>query len=174
MRLLLTACLVTTFPAGAIAATTPTVQKLLPSANSVKGFTILADSLVYGKGNDISKIYNGGYELYTDNGVIDAARQMYQRGGDYVEVTVHTMKSDKAALDFLKYWQKENKAKSLAKSGGSTGFLVTKPGVTAYFVRGKYFATVSAFHAEEKAANDAATFRSVIDKAISKGQSRKR
>ena len=158
---------------AASGAQTPAVQKLLPAANAVKGFAIMPGSLAYGKANDLSRIYDGGYELYTKNGVIDAARQMYQRGGDYVEVTIHTMKSEKAALEFLKHWQKENKAKSLTKSGASTGFLVTKPSVTAYFVQGKYFATVSAFHAPEKAAKDANAFRAVISRAMSKGQSRK-
>jgi hypothetical protein len=152
--------------AAAHAAGTPAVQRLLPAANAVKGFTILPDSLQYGKGNDISKIYDGGYELYTRNGVIDAARQMYQRGGDYVEVTIHTMKSAKAGLGFLRYWQKEQKAKSLTKSGASTGFLVTKPNVMAYFVQGKYLVTISAFHAADKAAKDAIAFRTVIGKAI--------
>jgi len=166
MRRFLLAALLAATAATAYAAQTPTVQKLLPAANAVKGFTILPDSLAYGKGNDISKIYDGGYELYTNNGVLDAARQMYQRSGDYVEVTLHTMKSPKAALDFLKYWQKENKVKSLTKSGASTGFLVTKPSVTAYFVKGKYLATVSAFHAQEKAAKDAGAFRTVIGKLI--------
>ncbi len=151
---------------AAYCAPVPAVQKLLPSANAVKGFSIMANSLVYGKGSDISKIYNGGYELYTKNGVIDAARQMYQRKDDYVEVTVHEMKSAKAALDFLKYWQKENKVKALTKSAGITGFIVTKPNTQTYFIKGKYFVTVSAFYAADKARADLVSFKTVIGKAI--------
>jgi len=152
--------------AWAHAAQVPAVQKLLPAANAVKGFEVLPDSLVYGKGDDLSKIYDGGYELYTKNGVIDAARQMYRRAGDYVEVTVHTMESDKAATNFLKYWQKEHKVGRLTVSEGWTGFVVTKPNVTAYFARGAYFVTVSAFHSQDKAIKDVGAFRSAISKAI--------
>lgn len=147
-------------------APTPAVQKLLPAANAVKGFAIMANSLVYGKGSDVSKIYNGGYELYTNSGVTEAARQMYQRKDDYVEVTVHEMKSAKVSLDFLKYWQKENKVKALTKTAGITGFLVTKPNTQTYFVKGKYFVTVSAFYAADKARADLVSFRTVIGKAI--------
>lgn len=152
----------------AYAASVPAVQKLLPPANAVKSFTILANSLVYGKGSDLAKIYNGGYELYTKNGVVDAARQMYQNGNDYVELTVHTMKSNKAALDFLKYWQKQNDVKQLTKTKGSTGFTVTKPSVTAYSVRGKYLTTASAFHESGQARKDAKGFVAAVEKRIGK------
>ncbi|MDH7601675.1 MAG: hypothetical protein QHI38_05955 [Armatimonadota bacterium] len=148
------------------AAEIPPVQKLLPAANAVKGFKLVPGSLIYAKGDDLSKIYDGGYELYTKNGVIDAARQMYQREKDYVEVTMHTMKSDKAAADFLSYWLKENKVKSASKSSGTTFFVVTKPNVTLYFVKRRYFGTVAAFYAEERAKKDVASFRDAISKLI--------
>ncbi len=154
---------------GALAAGTPAVQKLLPAKNEVAGFGILKDSLIYGKGADLSKIYDGGYELYTKAGVIDAAKQMYQRGNDYVEVVVHTMKSDKAALDFVKYWAKDRGGKPV-KSKLGTGFTVTKPNVMAYYAMGKYFVTVAAFHAPEKAAKDTAAFVTAVSKKIGKGK----
>ena len=149
--------------AGACAAGTPDVRKLLPVKSEVAAFGILADSLVYGKGADLSKIYDGGYELYTRNGVIDAAKQMYQRGSDYVEVVVHTMKSDNAALGFVKYWASQRGGKvTTAKLG--TGFVARKPNVMAYYAMGRYFVTVSAFHAADKAAKDAEAFLAVIKK----------
>lgn len=166
MKRLVVISAVALLASAAYCASVPAVQKLLPSANAVKGFTIMAGSLVYGKGDDVSKIYDGGYELYTKNGVVDAARQMYQRKDDYAEVTVHTMKTPKAALDFLKYWQKENKAKTLTRSAGTMGFLVTKPNTQTYFVKGKYFVTVSAFYAADKAKADLVSFRTLIAKAI--------
>lgn len=146
----------------------PAIEKLLPAKNAVKGWSILPNSLQYGKGDDISRIYDGGYELYTKNGVIDAARQMYQRGNDYAEVTVHTMKSPKAAVDFLKYWQSENKQPKLEKTKRSTGFVVTKPSVTAYFVTGKYLTTVSAFHEANRASKDVRAFVSAIEAKAAK------
>jgi len=145
------------------------VEKMLPAKNSVKGFSILADSLQYGKGNDIAKIYDGGYELYTKHGVIDAARQMYQNGSDYIEITIHTMKSPQAAMNFLKYWQKENKIKSLTKTGQSTGFIISKPDVSMHFVVGKYYTTITAFNSPDKAIKNVKTFSSVIIKRIAKG-----
>ncbi|MGC8863519.1 MAG: hypothetical protein ACP5R5_12200, partial [Armatimonadota bacterium] len=76
------------------------------------------------------------------------------------------MKSEKAALDFLKYWQKEHKLTKLTVSDGATGFLVTKPNVMAYFVKAAYFVTVSAFHAQDRAIKDAGAFRLVVARAI--------
>lgn len=151
---------------AAFAAESPAIKKLLPSDGAVKGFKIVAGSFVYGKGHDLSKIYDGGYELYIKNGVIDAARQMYQRDKDYVEVTMHTMKSEKSATDFLKYWQKENGVKSLSKSSGTTYFLVTKPNVSLYFIKRHYFGTIAAFYSEERAKKDVAAFRDEIAKLI--------
>ena len=150
------------------AGTVPAVRKLLPAKDDVKGFSILKDSLQYGKGNDISKVYDGGYELYTKAGVIDAVRQMYQRKDDYTEVTIHTMKFEKAALDFLKYWQKENKVAKPTRTKLDTGFTVTKPNAAAYFVTGKYFTTVTGFHAADRAIKDVAAFRSRIGERIRK------
>jgi len=158
------------FAAGvAMAAGVPAVQRLLPAKDAVKGFSVMANSLQYGKGDDISKIYNGGYELYIRNGVVDAVRQMYQRGDDYAEVTVHTMKTPKAAIDFLRYWQKEHKAPKLAKTGRSTGFVITKPNAMAYYVTGKYLTTVSAFHDPKKAVGDVKAFAKAVEDKVPKG-----
>jgi hypothetical protein len=148
------------------AAAAPQVQSLLPAKDAVKGWSVMPGSLQYGKGDDIAKIYNGGYELYTNNGVVDAARQMYQRGGDYVEITIHTMKSDKAASDFLKYWKKQFKATAMSKSIRSANFFIQKLSVARYFVTGKYFTTVVAFHDVKKAAGDTQAFMVAIDKSI--------
>lgn len=163
----LSACAVLAIVAAAAFAATA-VEKLLPGKDAVKGWAVVENSLQYGKGKDLTNIYNGGYELYTDNGVVDAARQMYQRDGDYVEVTIHTMKSPKAADSFLKYWQKENKVKALSKTKLSSYFLVRQPNTAAYFRTGKYFTTVNAFHSGDKAKKDVMAFLGVIEKNISK------
>lgn len=154
--------------AAAWAATAPLVQRMLPARDAVKGFAPVADSVQYGKGDDLTKIYNGGYELYTKNGVVDAARQLYQRKSDYVEVTIHTMKSKKTAADFLGYWQKQHKVVTLTRSGDSRSFLVTKPNVMSFSITGTYFATVSAFHAPEQAVADVRAFTSAVEKSIRK------
>lgn len=146
-------------------ATAASVQNLLPARNAVKGWSVTPGSLQYGKGDDLTRIYNGGYELYTNNGVVDAARQMYQRDNDYVEVTIHTMKSDKAASQFLDYWRKQNKIKSLSRVKKTSYFTIAKPNTAVYFVTGKYFTTVSAFHAADKSRKDVTAFMDTIRKA---------
>jgi hypothetical protein len=144
------------------------VQDLLPAKNAVKGWSITPSSLQYGKGDDLTIIYDGGYELYTKSGVVDAARQLYQRGSDYVEVTVHTMKDAKAASRFLAYWQKQNKVKSLSRTKASSYFTTTEPNTAVYFTTGKYFTTVNAFYKSGKAKADAVAFMGAIERNISK------
>lgn len=142
------------------------VMRMLPAANAVKGFKIVSRSLQYAKGNDLTNIYDGGFELYTKNGVVDAARQLYQKKSDYVEITIHTMKSDKAATDFLRYWQKSNKIKKMEKVGSSTGFITSKPAAAAYFIKHKVFYTVTALSSNPKATQDVKAFVTAIDKRI--------
>ncbi len=155
------------FLANAVSATVvPTVQKFLPIKDEIKGWSVLPNSLQYGRGDDISKIYDGGYELYTKNGVIDAARQMYKHGDDYLEVTIHTMKSERAATAFLEYWKKELKGTAKSKSIKGPNFLITKPNVSRYFVTGRYFTTVVAFHSANKALGDTERFMTLIDRKI--------
>ena len=157
------------FSATAIfAADVPTVQRFLPTKDEIKGWSILPNSLQYGKGNDISRIYDGGYELYTKNGVIDAARQTYKNGDDYLEVTIHTMKSENAAIAFLDYWKKELKGTTKSKSINGPNFVITKPNVSRYFVTGKYFNIVIAFHSANKALSDTERFMAFIDRKIRK------
>jgi hypothetical protein len=161
----LLAIVVSAMLAAYASAAAPAIEKLLPAKGDVTGFDIMPKSLMYGKGADVSKIYDGGYEVYTKNGVIDVAKQMYQRGNQYAEVTVHTMKSPKAALDFVKYWAKQREAKAVASKLG-TGFTVTKPSVMAYYAMGKYFVTVSAFYPANKSMADTAAFAAAVKKRM--------
>ncbi len=143
----------------------PVLHKLLPAKDEVKGFSPMASSLTYGKGVDVSKVYNGGYEQYTSRGVVDVARQMYQRDKEFIEVTVHTMKSRKAALDFVKYWAKERGGK-LRTTKHYTGFVVTKPNVTGYYAMGSYFVTLSAYYPAAKSTKDVEAFAQAIRKKV--------
>lgn len=146
-------------------AAAPTIEKLLPAKGDVKGFAPMANSLTYGKGDDVSKVYDGGYELYTKSGVVDVARQMYQRDKDYVEVTVHTMKSAKAASEFVKYWAKERGAK-IHTTKQYSGFTVTKPNMMGYYAMGKYFVTLSAYYPAARSAKDLESFAQAIRKKV--------
>ena len=151
---------------AAHAAPTPRVQKMLPPTNAVKDFATMPGSLQYAKGDDMTALYDGAIDVYTKNGVIDAARQMYQRKDDLIEVTIHTMKSKQAALDFLKYWQKEHKVKSLTKGRTRTSFEITNPSLMVYFVVKNYFVTVFAGYPVASARKDVGSFVNVTDKRI--------
>ena len=151
---------------AAHAASAPRAQKMLPAANTITGFAIAPGSLQYAKGNDLTKIYDGAVDTYTKNGVIDAAAQMYQRKDDLVEVVIHTVKSEKAAMGFLKYWQKEHKVKSLTKGKTRTSFEITSPYLMVYFVVNKYFVTVSAGYPLATARKDVGAFVNLTDKRI--------
>jgi hypothetical protein len=149
-----------------------TCKDLLPDSGKVKSFEILKGTLQYGKGDDITKIYDGGYELYLENGVIDAARQLYQQKNDYVEVTVHTMKSAKNAKDFTMYWVKVNKAKknvspSKKKPKWET-YTSQLPGTSiTYGCKGKIFFTVSTLYKGKKADKDTKKFTDFLIGKIS-------
>ena len=153
---------------AAAANSAPDVQKLLPVKGELAGFDIMPETLVYGKGVNVSKVYNGGYEVYTKNGVIDVAKQMYRRGDAFVEVTGHTMKSAKAATDFINYWAKQRDAKAGTIADTGFGFVVTKPNVMAYYSMDKYFVTVGAFHTQGNPSKDVELFAKAVRKKVKK------
>lgn len=163
IKIIVFSMLLLTLALAVYSASAPVIG-LLPASNSVKGFSILSGSKQYAKGNELTNIYDGGYELYTKNDVIDAVRQMYQRKGEYVEVTIHTMKSQKAAMDFLNYWQKTYKVKS--QFAVSSGFIINKPTTAAYYVKNKYFYTVTSFKTDASAMQSVKAFVAVINKKI--------
>ena len=119
--------------------------------NPVDGWNVLPDSSSYGSGDGLADIYDGGYEVYTDAGVLEAVRRLYVQGEEYVEVTVHHMRSSRAARNFLadRYGMETEKEaptvpewdRFTASGSGST---------TAYVIRGSYFMTVVAYHEGEK------------------------
>lgn len=82
------------------------VAKLLPQTNEIKGWSIIPRTFQYGKGDGLTEIYNGGYQLYTENGVIEAAREIYQRKDELVVVTIHRHSTQTAANKFYDYWKK--------------------------------------------------------------------
>lgn len=117
--------------------------KLLPSTG-LKGWKEVSGSYLYGKGEGLTSIYNGGYQLYLKNGVQEAAQKLYQRGDLYVTVTTHTMKDAPAARKFVDYWrnaQRKQKPRALKVAG--TSFWVQADGATTfYWAKGRFFVTV--------------------------------
>lgn len=126
--------------------------KLLPSAE-LKGWKEVNGSYLYGKGDGLTSIYNGGYQLYLKNGVQEAAQKLYQRGDLYATVTTHTMKDASAARKFVEYWRnahRKQKPQTLKLDG--TGFWIQADGATtAYWAKGRFFVTVMVMRDDRQA-----------------------
>ena len=148
---------------AAFAAVAP--SKLLPSDGAVKGWKAVPGARVEAKGDDISKIYNGGYEFYVKNGVTSAARDLYLRGSAVMEVTVHTMKSEKAAQAFFEHWKKELRAKSVEKKDGYALFTSPKP-PSGWLVSGVYLISAVPSKSGVGPAKDSRTFLIAVQKKI--------
>ena len=149
----------------------PDVVKLLPKNGDVNGWNVYPDTLQYAKGQDLTNIYNGGYELYTKNGVIDAVQQMYQRKNDTATIVIHRMNSQTEAKSFYKYWkttvEKQPSLKQLKIT--SEGFVYTADGAAnAYLYRDKYFITVSVYIDSVKGRGASEEFLKSISAGIGK------
>jgi hypothetical protein len=120
---------------------------------------------VEGKGNDISKIYDGGYETYLRNGVTEAARDIYIRKTDTMELTVHAMKSEKAAKDYFEHWRREFKAKSVERKAGYALFTKPKP-PTGWLVAGVYLVSAVPSKPGQQSEKDARAFLLAVQKKI--------
>lgn len=149
----------------------PDVVKLLPKTSEVKGWEVSKNSLTYGSGKTLTDIYDGGYELYTKNGVLDAAQQMYRNKKDTAIVTIHQMESDKAAEKFLEYWQKSDSKESTYKkldipmqSYVYTAYGSANACLTCY----KYFVTVNVYIDGENGRAAASEFLKTISIGIEK------
>ena len=71
------AALLVVFAASALTAAQSDLQRIAPD-QLVKGWTLVKDTTLYGKGDGITSIYNGGYQLYTKAGVQEALRRMWE------------------------------------------------------------------------------------------------
>jgi len=140
-----------------LAAANAPVAKLLPEPKD-KGLSqwkAVPKAVQYGKGEGLTEIYDGAYKDYLDAGVVDAVRNLYQRGKDYVEVTVHTFKSPKAAANFFRRETPSIKKKLIVKTYWGAWAVSEGKG---YGYSGKYYATVIAIHSGPKADKDAKVF----------------
>lgn len=147
--------------AVAAAADQATLLKVAPDT-LLRGWSPVKDTTVYGSGNDITRIYNGGYEVYTKAGVTEALRRLYSRKADYAEVTVHRMKTPKAAAAFLADRYKMETRKKLG--AGVTRFSTSGSGsTTAYAIAGVWYLTVVTYDSSAKARQDASELRAALE-----------
>lgn len=147
-----------------LAAETAPLVKLLPKTGEVAGWKIYAGTLQYAKGEKLTDIYDGGYELYTKKGVQDAATQVYSNGKVTLTVTLHTMTSANAAKAFLDYWKKESGGRKLTSLKiGDGAFYYTADGATnGYLISGRCFTTIMATAADKPTAAAEASFMRAI------------
>ena len=79
-----------------------------------KGWALVKDSHLYGKGEGLTEVYDGGYKEYTDAGVLEASKQTYKNGNVFADLAVHRMKDAAAAKAF--YGQQIRSAGKHAKA----------------------------------------------------------
>ncbi|NCO32847.1 MAG: hypothetical protein GW893_03110 [Armatimonadetes bacterium] len=123
-----------------------TVSELLPRDHEIPGWGVYANTLLYcPKPDDFTEIYDGGFELYTDNGAMEAATQLYKGMETTAEIVIHRMKTWEQSKAFFRYWLKQRDPKSLINVPAITNdsFVAREGRTTAgYLWRGAFFVTV--------------------------------
>jgi hypothetical protein len=143
----------------------------LPQGKEIAGWTALPRSDVYGEGEGLTKIYDGGYKQYVDNGAQAAARRVYLKGGMTAEVVLHYMVSAAAANKLARIKRAEyspGKAKALKNlPAGWSGFTAQESGsATCCVWSGKYLATAVIAGRQLQAAAAALMARKAVSKAL--------
>jgi len=119
------------------------LKRLLPSGKAIRaGWVEVKGSFQYGAGKELTKIYDGGYQMYLDHGVVDAAQIGYKSKAGYTALTLHTMKSPAACQSFYDYWRKEaaDQGKLTAMKLPDAAFVYhpSKASSYAYLRNGRY------------------------------------
>jgi hypothetical protein len=144
------------------------LRKYFPKENEVKSWKIYPGSFQYAKGDQLTQIYDGGYQLYTRHGVIDAATQIYTRGDDQVQVTVHTLNSAKSAKSFYLYWKKQlaNTHPKDLKLGDGAVCGYRDGTLSSYLIKDRILVSViGSFQQERQARRDCELFlKSIVKK----------
>jgi hypothetical protein len=84
--------------------------RFFPTAAEVPGLQAMGDARRCGGGEELTVIYDGGYQRYVQAGVISASQGFFRIPGGTVEVTLHEMKNQEAADKFLASLCKDIKA----------------------------------------------------------------
>jgi hypothetical protein len=130
---------------------------LLPKASELKGWEEVKDSFVRAKGQELTKLYDGGYNLYLEHGVVEAAQKLYRKDKLYLTVTAHTMKDAKTAVAFVTYWNQIHKGEQPVKTRPpGTGFtLIANGATTIYWANDRFFVTIMIPSAGKEAQKEA-------------------
>lgn len=129
------------------------LRELLPTSNTVSGWSVIAKTLrEVKKPEEFTILYNGGYEEYTDAGAVAGVRQMYQGPNRArISVTIHLMKPEAKAKSFYEKWKKDLAKQSLQTvKVKQQGFLYSTAKLSkGYFYLQDYFVIVEGFGPSE-------------------------
>lgn len=127
-----------------LAPTSQPIVSALPTEKELQGWKPMADALVHVKGAELTQLYNGGFEVWTSRGVLEAAAQTYKKDKLYMTITAHRLSTPAKAKAIVAYWkakQKESRPSTLNIAGG-TGYWVQAAGATnLYWQQSQYYAT---------------------------------
>ncbi len=140
--------------------------RLLPRVSDLKGWREVEGSYQYGAGEGLTAIYDGGYRMYVDAGVVEAAQKLFRKDKLYLTITTHTMRSANSASTFLQHWEKANEKRDHTPGRGK-GFIATTGGATnVYWVQGGYFVTIMVTGSDASAKREALSALSVVAKRV--------
>ncbi len=133
------------------------------------GFSAVEDGLTFCVADNLTSIYDGGYMIYVDRGVVMAASQFYTKDSSYYTIALHWMNSRENSSGILAYFR------DLLGPGapnmrnldlGDGGFEYSDDYMRyMYLIQGRVFATI----AGEKDTTDRAarlSAESIVQKAI--------
>jgi len=150
------------------AASRDDLMRIAPDS-AVSGWSVMPDSTTYVQGDGLTEIYNGGYEVYTKAGVVTALRRLYMQGDEYVEVTVHGMKSPRFARDFLADRYRMETGKNAPAEADWNRFTAARTGgTTAYTAAGPFFITIVSYSDGDKGKTQTGKFLLALDEKAKK------
>jgi len=160
-------------PAVVVAGDDP-LLRFFPTTTDVPGLKAVGDARHCGGGEELTRIYDGGFERYVQAGVQSASQRFFKLPGGTVEVTLHEMRDEKAAATFLADLCKDIKAPvESAAFKQAKGNLCTNAGQDSaygYVVLGKLLAMVSFDRGDLKTTR--AILRAVGERAAAAKRSR--
>ncbi len=129
--------------------------RFFPTAAEVPGLQAMGDTRHCGGGEELTVIYDGGYQRYVRAGVTSASQGFFRIPGGTVEVTLHEMKNQEAAATFLASLCKDIKApvesRVFKQAKGSLCLGAGQDSAYGYLALGKLLAMASFDQGDTKA-----------------------
>jgi hypothetical protein len=120
---------------------------LLPfhlTSKDLPGVGVTGETFFCGGGEDLTPLYDGGYQRFAKAGVQAASRRYFVLDATTAEMVVHQMKDEKSAQAFLVSLCRDLEAKVENKHGSKYCLATSKSGSTfGNLAHGKYLVTAS-------------------------------